>query len=267
MIGFNHLGKIGQLGNQMFQYAATKSISRKIGTDFTIPDHREVVVDALGNKLYVELFKVFTLDPVNRGYLNIKHEDYLHESTFEFDEKFFKLDPNKDTSLFGYFQTEKYFKHIESEIREDFTFQDQYVNECADILDQFDTPIALHIRRGDFLINSLNHANLPIEYYETALQQFDHNRQVVIFSDDPSWCKNQSLFTDDRFLVSDGNSSYHDLYLMSKCSDFIISNSTFSWWGSWLANTGKVVAPSLWFGPNNSSKNVKDLYCDGWTIL
>ena len=154
MIGFNHLGKIGQLGNQMFQYAATKSISRKIGTDFTIPDHGEVVVDALGNKLYVELFKVFTLDPVNRGYLNINHEDYLHESTFEFDEKFFKLDPNKDTSLFGYFQTEKYFKHIESEIREDFTFQDQYVNECADILDQFDTPIALHIRRGDFLINS-----------------------------------------------------------------------------------------------------------------
>lgn len=29
MIGFNHLGKMGQLGNQMFQYAATKSIAKK----------------------------------------------------------------------------------------------------------------------------------------------------------------------------------------------------------------------------------------------
>jgi len=267
MIGFNHLGKMGQLGNQMFQYAATKAIAKKIGTDFIIPDHKEVVVDALGNKLRVELFDVFTLNPINRGYVNIQPEDYIQESKFEFDSKLFELNPSKDTSLIGYFQTEKYFKHIEDEIRQDFTFQDKYVAECSDIVNQFDNPIALHIRRGDFLINSANHANLPIEYYEVALQQFNNDRQVVIFSDDSSWCKEQPIFSDDRFIVSEENSSYHDLYLMSKCSDFIIANSTFSWWGAWLANTGKVIAPSLWFGPNNADKNTKDLYLENWTIL
>lgn len=267
MIGFNHLGKMGQLGNQMFQYAATRGISEKIKIDFIIPDSKDVVFDTLGNKLRVELFNVFTFNPSNRGYLNVQPEDYVHETSFGFDPNFFELNVDNDISLLGFFQTEKYFKHIESEIREDFTFQNQYVNECADIVEQFDNPIALHIRRGDFLINSANHFNLPLGYYEAALQHFNDNRQVVIFSDDPSWCKEQDLFADDRFLVSEGNGSYHDLYLMSKCSDFIIANSTFSWWGSWLANTGKVIAPSSWFGPNNANKNTKDLYPKNWNII
>ena len=42
----------------------------------------------------------------------------------------------------------------------------------------------------------------------------------------------QTLFTDDRFIVSMGNSSYVDLYMMTQCKDFIIANSTFSWWGA-----------------------------------
>jgi len=267
MIGFNHLGKIGQLGNQMFQYAATKGIAKKIGTNFMIPDHREVVDDGLGNRLRIELFDVFSLKTDYRGMLNLPSEKYIQETKFEFDEKFFKLDPQDDVSLFGYFQTEKYFKHVEDEIREDFIFQDKYIGECVDIVEQFDNPIALHIRRGDFLINSANHANLSLEYYENALQQFHNSRQVIIFSDDSSWCKEQSIFSDDRFLVSEGNGPYHDLYLMSKCSDFIIANSTFSWWGAWLANTGKVIAPSIWFGPNNADKNTEALYCDGWVVL
>lgn len=267
MIGFNHLGKMGQLGNQMFQYAATKGIARKNGVDFVIPNHQEVLIDSLGNRLRIELFDVFELNNINCGYVNVESEDYIQEPSFGFNEQFFNLNPNKNISLFGYFQTEKYFEHIENEIRKDFTFHQKYVNECADIVEQFDNPIALHIRRGDFLINSANHANLSLEYYEKGLDNFESDRQVVIFSDDPKWCKEQNLFNDDRFLISEGNSSYHDLYLMTKCFDFIIANSTFSWWGAWLANTGKVIAPSLWFGPNNVEKQTKDLFPETWTII
>ena len=36
-IAFNHLGKLGQLGNQMFQYAATKGIASKLDVPFMIP--------------------------------------------------------------------------------------------------------------------------------------------------------------------------------------------------------------------------------------
>ena len=158
---------------------------------------------------------------------------------------------------------------IEDDIRKDFTFKKKIQDECKEIVEEvFDqNPIALHIRRGDFLINSGNHHNLSLDWYEKALKKFDPDREVIIFSDDIFWASAQELFKPDRFIISDGNSSYHDMFMMTQCSDFIIANSTFSWWGAWLANTGRVIAPSKWFGPNNSHLNTKDLYPDHWEIL
>ena len=129
------------------------------------------------------------------------------------------------------FSDRKYFKHCAREIREEqFVFKKQIVDECKEIVDEcFNEPIALHIRRGDFLINSGNHHNQSLDYYEEALKKkFDADRQVVIFSDDPDWCMEQKLFADDRFIVSQAAGPYHDLYMMTQCSDFIIANSTFS---------------------------------------
>ena len=170
-------------------------------------------------------------------------------------------------SLVGYFQSEKYFNNIANEIREDFTFKDEILEPCKEMIGGVNKPIALHIRRGDFLKNSGNHHNLDIDYYRRALGKFRRNRKVAIFSDDPQWCKEQELFSDDRFLIATGNGSYVDLCLMSLCSDFIIANSTFSWWGAWLANKGRVIAPSRWFGPNNQHLDTKDLYPEHWEII
>ena len=115
------------------------------------------------------------------------------------------------------------------------------------MVEMLDNPVALHIRRGDYIINHANHHNLSMEYYAEALKEFP-DRQVIIFSDDPNWCHVQDIFEGDRFLVAEGNGPYHDLYLMSQCNDFIIANSTFSWWGAWLADKGTVIAPNKWFG-------------------
>lgn len=263
MIGFNHLGNLGQLGNQMFQYAALKGIAGKHGYQYCIPKN-SVVTDALGNKLRTELFDVFNL---NVNIQKIETDQYLQEPSFNYSENFFNSCPD-NVSLWGFFQSEKYFKHIEKEIRKDFTFKMEIVEDCKNIIkDIFDDPIALHIRRGDFLINSGNHYNQSLEYYENALSKFDSDRQVVIFSDDPKWCMSQDLFSSDRFIVSESAGPYHDLYLMTQCSDFIIANSTFSWWGAWLANRGNVIAPKKWFGSNNSHLDTKDLYPDDWKIL
>jgi len=264
MIGFDYLGKAGQLGNQMFQFAATKGIAVNRGYDMCIPQHDEVFHDGIGNYLKIELDNPFTIQ-VPRGMIKGK---VIQEQGFHFNEDLFNSCPD-NVSLYGFFQTEKYFKHIEDTIRHDFTFNSKIQNECKPIVEEVldQSPIALHIRRGDFLINSGNHHNLSLEWYEEALSKFDPDREVVLFTDDPFWACSQELFKPDRFLLSDGNSSYHDLYLMTQCSDFIIANSTFSWWGAWLANTGRVIAPSKWFGPNNAHLNTKDLYPSGWEIL
>jgi hypothetical protein len=266
-IAFNYLGKLGQLGNQMFQYAATLGIARKSGIPFMIPNHKEIFDDGIGNKLRIELFDCFDIKPDNIGILHTNN--VLPEDGFHFQQKFFDADKRVDFSTYGFFQTEKYFLHCADEVRKQFAFKTHIVEECQPIVDELldEGPIALHIRRGDFVWNSDNHNNLTMEYYEEALSKFDSTREVILFSDDPFWVSGQELFKPDRFLLSDGNSSYHDLYLMTQCKDFIIANSSFSWWGAWLANTGKVIAPSKWFGPNNAHLNTKDLYCHGWEVL
>ena len=56
-----------------------------------------------------------------------------------------------NVNLDGYFQTEKYFKNIEDEIRRDFEFQDDIYGPCKEMIDSLggDRMIFLHIRRGD----------------------------------------------------------------------------------------------------------------------
>lgn len=271
MLAFNHIGKLGQLGNQMFQYASLRGIAANKNYEWCIPYHEEVAIDWLGNKLRIELFDCFKLPHLksnNIFMLDQGHAPLVMEKQFHFDAELFNHCSN-EVSLCGYFQTEKYFKHIENEIREDFSFKDEIRDPCLDMIGNFQNPIALHVRRGDFLINSDNHFNLGLDYYEKSLSCFSDDRYVIIFSDDPEWCKEQKLFSDDRFLVSENNSNYIDMCLMSLCDDFIIANSTFSWWGAWLCENKnkKVLYPSEWFGPNNSDKSTQDLFPEDWRMI
>ena len=264
-VAFNHLGKLGQLGNQMFQYAATKGVASKLDVPFMIPNHREVFDDGIGNRYTILLFNAFKLTSASLlG--TLRTENYVQENGFTFNKDLFKIDKTENCSLYGFFQTEKYFKHIEKQIRKDFTFKDEIKNECDDLIKQFTNPIALHIRRGDFVWNNKNHPPLSLDYYKSALDLFDSDREVIIFSDDTEWSKEQELFANDRFAVAEGGDQFYDLCLMSMCDDFIIANSTFSWWGAWLANRGKVIAPKEWFG-ETLGHDTKDLYCKGWTVL
>ena len=266
MIGFNALGRMGRFANQMFQYASLKGIAKNIGADICIPNHTQAVDDGIGNKLRTELFDCFNLK-VNIGLLNNGHAPVVIERSFSFDEELFRLCPDH-VSLQGHFQSEKYFKHIENEIREDFTFKDEILTPCKETISSVKNPIALHVRRTDYLTNSENHFNLQLEYYAAALKHFDFTRNVIIFSDDPAWCKDQKLFSDDRFLISDNTDNRIDLCLMSLCDDFIIANSTFSWWGAWLSNNKNklVIAPFQWFGKTGYTKDfdTKDLIPHDW---
>ena len=266
MIGFNALGRMGRLCNQMFQYAALRGLSSKSGAEICIPYYQDAVDDGIGNMLRTELFDSFNLK-VKTGLLNNGHAPVVQERFFHFDQELFDNCPDH-VSLQGYFQTEKYFKHIEYQIRAEFTFLDEILEPCKEMIGTIDDPIALHVRRGDYVINSENHFNLPLEYYEAALKHFDDNRNVLVFSDDPKWCHEQSIFDDDRFIISENEDNRVDLCLMSLCNDFIIANSTYSWWGAWLSSNKnkKVIAPVQWFGKSGYTKDhdTKDLIPETW---
>lgn len=267
MIGFNNLGRLGRLGNQMFQYAALKGISRNVGADICIPKYNDPMNDGIGNMLRTELFDSFDLN-VNINLLDNGHAPVVQERFFHFDEELFLMCPDH-VSIHGYFQTEKYFKHIEDEIRNEFVFKNEIFDPCKEMISSVENPIAVHIRRTDYLVNSENHYNLPISYYIESLKLFDNDRNVIVFSDDPIWCEEQKIFFDDRFLISKNTDNRVDLCLMTLCSDYIIANSSFSWWGAWLSsNRDKIViSPSKWFGPNNSHLDTKDLIPNSWKII
>ena len=95
--------------------------------------------------------------------------------------------------------------------------------------------IAISIRRGDYVGNP-NYRLLPITYYILAMfENFpnwrDHN--IVIFSDDIPYCKVHWDCIPNVYF-SENNSDIEDLCLMTLCDDFIIANSSFSWWGAYL---------------------------------
>ena len=116
----------------MFQYAALKGLARKIGADITIPYYENEVDDGMGNMLRSELFDSFDLN-VQTGLLNKGHAPVVQERFFHFDEELFNHCPDH-VSLQGYFQTEKYFKHIEDQIREDFTFDTGVSTPCKEMI-------------------------------------------------------------------------------------------------------------------------------------
>lgn len=264
MLAFNHIGKLGRLGNQMFQYASLRGIAANRGYDFGIPpsDFSNVWSDH-------QLFDVFELPHLPRNNVRLLdrgHAPVAGEVSFKFDPFIFNQCPN-EISLMGFFQSEKYFEKIADSIREDFTFHAHILEPCKEMISELNNPIALHIRRTDYLTDN-NHTTLDIEYYETALKEFDDDRQVIVFSDEPQWCNEQEIFSDDRFLISESDDNAVDMCLMSLCTGHIIANSSFSWWGAWLARKSeKVIAPIKWFGPGNKTKDTSDLIPERWTRI
>jgi hypothetical protein len=212
-------------------------------------------------------FNLNSLNPLQVQYID-SSRPVVREEFYHFDENLFNNCPDF-VSLLGFFQSEKYFNNVRDDLLKDFTFTDEYLEPCKRMIKDVENPIALHIRRTDYTQYN-HHPICDINYYKEALTLFDSDREVIIFSDDPEWCLQESTFNNDRFLVSETNDQYLDLCMMTLCSDFIIANSSFSWWGAWLSTNEhkKVVAPSKWFGPPlDQTNNTKDLYCEGWQVL
>jgi len=267
MISFNNLGNLGRLANQMFQYASLKGIATNRGFEYCIPS-KELFgkVDTLVGKSDTNLYECFNLKCDNIG---ISRFNTRLESTFAFDEDLFN-NCEDETNINGYFQTEKYFKHIEDEIRSEFQFKNEIYDPSKEKFDEFFSGtevISLHIRRGDYVSNP-NHPVQSLKYYKNALKTLDKNIPVLIFSDDIDWCSKQKLFEDDRFFISDLGNSSVDLCLMTMCNYHIIANSSYSWWGSWLAKSKKTIAPKIWFGDVLFiEKDTKDIYLNDWILM
>jgi len=245
MVIFNELGKYGRIGNQMFQIASTIGIAIKSGHDYGFPywknyDHltrfkSDEDIDIQGwfsNSLPGVTTGNYTNFNIRWGYRDLTVPDW--------------------SNLMGHMQSEKYFLHCESVIRHYFEFYKK--------LPKLENTIALHLRAMDY--GDDYHPICKAEYYHKALDMMpDYN--VLVFSDEPKKAK-QVIGGDYTYV--EGNHSMHDLNLISCCDYHIIANSTFSWWGAWLADSKKVIAPSVWFG-SRAKLETKDIYPQNWIVI
>jgi hypothetical protein len=149
-------------------------------------------------------------------------------------------------------QSERYFAHCADTVRHYFEF--------AHKTPQLTDTVAVHFRGGDY--GGSYHPHCTPEYYREALSHVGDKR-ILIFSDSPD----MALQIIGKGEAVRGNHSMVDMELMSRCDHHIIANSTFSWWGAWLAQSKLVIAPKIWFGPDASNLETKDIYPDNWVTF
>lgn len=295
---------IGGLGNQMFQIAFAKSLSLEMKEDFfldisaykkykirnfsisnlNISKDLKFIDDAdLNNfqKFYLiitqNLYRIFQkLVTIVLSDLKIGSFTYLLLSKFglhyNFDPYYYNTlqNKNKIRCIYGYFQSENYFIKHKNIIQEDFLVKTPPSIQEKLLLKQIynSNAVAISMRLGEDYTNSKSLNVCQNDYYHKAIDFISNrlkNPTFYIFSDRIDIVKNKFNFKYNVIYV-EGYNDYESLRLMYSCKHFVISNSSFSWWGAYLSsNTDKiVVAPSKWY---NNTKETPHIYLDSMTLL
>lgn len=277
----------GQLGNQMFQYAFAKALEKRWGCevlfDKSLYEDENANLYALhifnlnlqfatneqialarqrNSKLPGFLRKIFGIKKYN---IAVEPQGYYcyYNKKFLFD---------KDYLLYvGFFQNEKYFSAIATQIKQDFRFppirtDDDYTQERMQKIQDCENSVFIHIRRGDYT----NYGwELEKDYYRKAvkymLENIKNPKFFVFGATDLEYIKSFNIgceFEDLSEKIPTSANFYEDMRLMSHCKHGILANSTYSWWAAWLSNNGgrgqTFIAPSPWI------LNRDDIICSNW---
>ncbi len=288
----------GGLGNQMFQYALAYIIALKHNSQLLLdkelfkltektPGHtpRNFELGVFGidepsaSKEDILYFEQLSLIYKIRRELNLNYPEMRYENNFSFDNKIKKSKP--PVYLRGFFQSFKYFKGHEDDLRTLFKFsEDKLDDENKVFLEKIklSRSASIHIRRGDYVEDKITqkfHGNCSRDYYDQAISkilEFDEEVEFFFFSDDIKWVENEfkNFRIRKTFIGSNaGKNSWKDMLLMSQCSHNIIANSSFSWWAAWLNknNSKKVIAPKRWFNNPEKEQYSFDLIPHEWNRI
>lgn len=280
----------GGLGNQMFQYAFGRALAKKHGVPLKLDAtmfpsykwHRRMIehlnISApFASAQEVRRFAIHRRRP-NWPWkiLNpLLHDPkkYVVEPSFYFNPAILEVRP--PCLVDGYWLTEKYFLDIEDVIREEFTVRselNEYTKHMEEKIRSTESPIMLHVRRGDFIHPQFadRHGAVSSSYYAHAISLMREkapNASYFIFSDTPEWAReNVRPDAPTEYIGQTAEWNYLDLYLMTFCKHFILANSTFGWWGAWLSKSYRhnvTIMPKYM----TNKMDVRDLAHESWIVL
>ncbi|OJX90616.1 MAG: hypothetical protein BGP01_04340 [Paludibacter sp. 47-17] len=287
------------LGNQMFQYAFGKVLEWK----YNIPVEFDIMNDDFvsGLQTDMEVFetgdyrvadksstKVFMPFSVARYRLEKKYTAYIYYKlrrivhpakliTERFPSQycihFEHLDTSRRYYFMGHWMNLRYFSGFEERIRALFELKDKsfYQSDIAqEIVGSLQTPVSLHIRRGDYLGSNFIGA-AEAAYYQRAIALIREKVEspvLYVFTNDLDWVE-QEFKPGLPYKIVNGNSgadSYKDMVLMSLCKHNIIANSSFSWWGAWLNKNSSplVICPLHWYTKDSMNRYVSEMIPFSW---
>lgn len=278
----------GGIGNQMFDYAFAVALSQRTGRKVHL-GLRETTDSGAHNGFELERVFGIKFGKIDRllTYL-IQYRKFkkhfvklcIEKAYYEYDPTVFAFRSSQPIKHFmGYWQNEEYFASVKDIIRHNFSFDQRRfsrrTNEVADQLATLDNSVSLHIRRGDYYSNpeayALHGDICSTEYYRAAIdlvQSKVADAKFYIFSDEPEWVKeNFKMLSSATYIDWNlGLDAWQDMALMSRCAHHIIANSSFSWWGAWLAAPQPdkiIIAPSQWLRATTSNAVVPP----NWTMI
>jgi hypothetical protein len=254
----------GGLGNQLFQIASALSCAENLNTELSVDISEFEKNKQHGGYRLKNLnfpnFKIYTPSPKERKVgklvnklpiLQYIFKGYTHEKGSEFN------NIKNGKYLIGYWQNAENFHQIFTKLKSYITpisLSKKNEDMRNEIISR--NSVSVHIRRGDYLSKETmkNHGVCSIEYYIKSFKKIlsiEKNVKFYIFSNDIDWCKKnlKSYINNENTHFISNNSQEVDLWLMSHCKHSIIANSSFSWWGAYLAqHSGQIViAPTPWY--------------------
>ena len=266
----------GRLGNQLFIFFAAKFLEEKYNKKVVfISDSKDrlhrVGIKSDNHKIVLPkyFFKIFNtiLRKLSSLKVTSKYVHFCKDIGFEDLSHIL----SRVKFLNGHFQTNYYIEKstisylilsdIKLYLKSNFVLNSNYT---------FDTAIAIHIRRGDYLLEKNSYFGvLSDDYYMRSLTSISNliaYNKIYLFSDSriSPELKNKIKATFKHLEVIDISELEIDdirtLAILARFSSYIISNSTYSWWGAYLADNIKTVtAPSIWFKNHQDPKNLYPL--------
>ena len=207
IIQFSYLGRYGQFGNQLFQYAFARSYAEIVGAQLEVPDW-------IGR----HVFKGLADDPYPSRTLPITQVDEFQWGITDID-------------LLGYYQHPAALKIVKKEsVKKWFQFKDAYLSAAPTL------PLCAHLRRGDYIIHEKVFAIVSELSYLRACEKFGFDDRSI------TWVSTEHRNAPLDMGITE--SMLYDFILLMKCKVFLRSNSTFSWWAGELGDS-KVYSPLI----------------------
>jgi hypothetical protein len=288
------------LGNQLFMYANSYSLSKKFNLEFYIDPYsgyfKKNVYQFMLSKFNISSNIASSNWIFANKYRNFFKKIYIKFDNLKINKSFLFEKKNLDKSTFfnpidifntnkvfyvdGNFESEKYFIDYRNDLLNEFTLIDKnfYKNKYLDLIKN-NNVVSICIRQNRFSerisninsniskIKSENFVKDTVEYIYRSIDFIKtkiDNPKFLLWSND---FKNlNQYFPSENFIFVDNEKDkiISDFYLLTQCKNFIIAPSTFNWWGAWLSNEeNKICIRPKNLNPSNNI----DFWPESWISI